>query len=96
MFSVLLCNQYLVYQILLYYMHALAVVNNPIRGWKVYQTLSEYRMLMVEGFLVVAYMMMLLAMLDDHRLTDYIIFKVVEIFHYCVLQSEVYKYLIYF
>ena len=27
-------------------MHALDAVNTPIRGWKVYQTHSEYRMLM--------------------------------------------------
>ena len=40
---------------------------------------------MVEGNLVVTYLMMLLAM--DHRL-------IVEIFHYCVLQSEIYKDLI--
>ena len=30
-------------------MHALAAVNTPIRGWKVYQIHSEYRMLMVDG-----------------------------------------------
>ena len=50
-------------------MHALAAVNIPIRGWKVYQTHSECRMLMDEGILVVTYMMML-TMLVDHRLTD--------------------------
>ena len=68
-------------------MHALAAVNTPIRGWKVYQTHSEYRMLMVEGNLAVAYLMMLLAM--DHRLPGQLMLKVVEIFYYCVLQSEI-------
>ena len=70
-------------------MHALAAVNTPIRGWKVYQTHSEYRMLMVEGNLVVTYLMMLLAL--DHRLPGHMMLKAVEIFHYCVLQSEIYK-----
>ena len=73
-------------------MHALAAVNTPIRGWKVYQTHSEYRMLMVEGNLVVTYLMMLLAL--EHRLPGQMMLKVVEIFHYCVLQSEIYKDLI--
>ena len=73
-------------------MHALAAVNTPIRGWKVYQTHSEYRMLMVEGNLVVIYLMLLLAM--DHRLLGQMMLKVVEIFHYCVLQSEIYTNLI--
>ena len=70
-------------------MHALAAVNTPIRDWKVYQTHSEYRMLMIEGNLVVTYLMMLLAL--DHRLPGQMMLKVVEIFHYCVLQSEIYK-----
>ena len=73
-------------------MHALAAVNTPIRGWKVYQTHSENRMLMVEGNLVVTYLMMLFAM--DHRLPGQMMLKAVEIFHYCVLQSEIYKDLI--
>ena len=73
-------------------MHDLAVVNTPSRGWKVYQTHFEYRMLMVEGNLVVTYLMMLLAL--DHRLPGQMMLKVVEIFHYCVLQSEIYKDLI--
>ena len=64
-FSVLLCNMYLLYQILLHPMHALAAVNTPIRGWKVYQTHSEYRMLMVEGNMVVTYLIKLLA-IDLH------------------------------
>ena len=70
-------------------MHALAAVNTPIRDWKVYQTNSEYRMLMVEGNLVVTYLMMLLAL--DYRLPGQMMLKVVEIFHYYVLQSEIYK-----
>ena len=41
---------------------------------------------MVEGNLVVTYLMMLLAM--DHRLPGQMMLKAVEIFHYCVLQSE--------
>ena len=45
---------------------------------------------MVEGNLVVTYLMMLLAM--DHCLPGQLMLKVVEIFHYCVLQSEIYKY----
>ena len=75
-------------------MHALATVNTPIHGWKVYQTHPEYQMLMIEGNLVVTYMMMLLAILVDHCLTGHMMLKVVEIFHYCVLQSEIYKDLI--
>ena len=47
---------------------------------------------MGEGNLVVTYLMMLLAM--DHRLPGQLMLKVVEIFHYCVLQSEIYKDLI--
>ena len=74
-------------------MHAVAVVNTPIRDWKVYQTNSEYRMLMVDGNLVVTYLMMLLAMLVD-RLPGQMMLKAVDIFHYCVLQSEIYKDLI--
>ena len=73
-------------------MHALAAVNTPIRGWKVYQAHSEYRMLIVEGNLVMTYLMMLLAL--DHRLTGQMMLKVVDICHYCVLQSEIYKDLI--
>ena len=53
-------------------MHALAAVNTPIRDWKVYQTHSEYRMLMVEGNLVVTYLIMLLAL--DHRLPGQMMF----------------------
>ena len=49
---------------------------------------------MVEGNLVVTYLMMLLAMLVGHRLPGHIMLKAVEIFHYCVLQSEIYKDLI--
>ena len=60
-------------------MHTLAAVNTPIRGWKVYQTYSEYRMRMVEGNLVVTYLIMLLAM--DLRLPGQVILKAVEIFH---------------
>ena len=45
---------------------------------------------MVEGNLVVTYLMMLLAM--DQCLPGQLMLKVVEIFHYCVLQSEIYKY----
>ena len=41
---------------------------------------------MVEGNLVETYLMMLLAM--DHRLPGQMMLKAVEIFHYCVLQSE--------
>ena len=70
-------------------MHALTAVNTPIRGWKVYQTHSEYRMLMVEGNLVVAYLIVLLAL--DHRLPGQMMLKAVEIFHYCVHQSKIYK-----
>ena len=44
---------------------------------------------MGEGNLVVTYLMMLLAM--DHRLPGQLMLKVVEIFHYCVLKSEIYK-----
>ena len=87
-FSVLLCNLYLLYQISLHHMHVLATVNIPIRSWKVYQTHSEYRMLMVEGNLVVTYLMMLLTM--DLRLPGQMILQDVGIFHYCVLQSEIY------
>ena len=50
---------------------------------------------MVEGNLVVTYLMRLLVMLVDHRLPGQMMLKAVDIFHYCVLQSEVYKYLIY-
>ena len=75
-------------------MHALAAVNTLIRGWKVYQTHSEYRMLMVEGNLVMTYQMMLLAMLVDHRLPEQMMLKAVGIFHYCIIQSEIYKELI--
>ena len=71
-------------------MHALAAVNTPIRGWKAYQTHSEHRMLMVEGNLEVTYLMMLLAMLVDHSLPGQMMLNAVEIFHYCVLQSEIY------
>ena len=63
-------------------MHALAAVNTPIRDWK------------VEGNLVMTYLMMLLAMLVDHRLPGQMMLKAVEIFHYCVIQSEIYKDLI--
>ena len=48
-------------------------------------------MLMVEWNLVVTYMMMLLAMLVDHRLPGQMTLKDVEIFHHCVLQCEIYK-----
>ena len=47
---------------------------------------------MVEGNLVVTYLMMLLAL--DHRLPGQMMLKVVERFHYCVLQSEIYTDLI--
>ena len=47
---------------------------------------------MVEGNLVVTYLMMLLAL--EHRLPGQMMLKAVEIFHYCVLQSEIYKDLI--
>ena len=49
---------------------------------------------MVEGNLVVTYLMMLLVMMVDHRLPGQMMLKDVEIFHYCVLQSEIYKDLI--
>ena len=49
---------------------------------------------MVEGNLVVTYLMMLLMMLVDHRLQGHMMLKAVEIFHYCVLQSDIYKDLI--
>ena len=62
-------------------MHAWAAVNTPIRDWKVYQTHSEYRMFMVEGNLVVTYLMMLLAMLVDHRLPGHMMLKAVETFY---------------
>ena len=75
-------------------MHALATVNTPIRGWKVYQTHSEYQMLMVEGNLVVTYLMMLFEMLVYHRFPGQMMLKAVDIFHYYVLQSEIYKDLI--
>ena len=45
---------------------------------------------MVERNLVVTYMLLAL----DHRLPGQMMLKVVEIFHYCVLQSEIYKDLI--
>ena len=48
-------------------MHALAAVNTPIRGWQVYQTQYEY-WVMVEGNLVVTYLMMFLAMLVEDSL----------------------------
>ena len=76
---------YLLYHILLHHMHALTAVNTPIRDWKVYQTHSEYRILMVDGNL-----MMLLAMMVDHRLPGQMMLKAVETFHYCVLQFEIY------
>ena len=38
--------------------------------------------------------MMLFEMLVDHRLPGQMIMKAVELFHYCVLQSEIYKDLI--
>ena len=44
---------------------------------------------MVEGNLVVTYLMMLLTM--DHRLSGQMTLKAADIFHYCVLQSEIYK-----
>ena len=44
---------------------------------------------MIEGNLVVTYLMMLLAM--DLRLPGQMMLKAGEIFHYCVLQSEIYK-----
>ena len=72
-------------------MHALAAVNITIRGWKVYQTYSEYWMLIVMGNLVVTYLMMLMAMLVDHSLPGHMMLNAVEIFHYCFLQSELYK-----
>ena len=49
---------------------------------------------MGEGNLVVIYLMMLLAM--DHRLPGQLMLKVDEIFHYCLIQSEIYKDLIKF
>ena len=64
-------------------MYALSAVNTQIRGWKVYQTHSEYRMLMVEGNLVVTYLMMVLTI--DLRLPEQMMLKAVEIYHYCVL-----------
>ena len=70
-------------------MHALAAVNSPIRNWKIYQTQSEYRVLMIEGNLVVTYLMMLLAM--DLRLPGHMMLRAMKTFHYCVLQSEIYK-----
>ena len=75
--------QYLLYQICLHHMHALVPVNTPIRGWNVYQTGSEYQMLMVEENLVkmvMSCLMMLMAMLTDHRLTGQLLLKAVEIF----------------
>ena len=69
-------------------MHSLAAVNTPIRGRKVYNIHPEYRML------VVTYLMMLLTMLVDHRLPGQMMMKAVDTFHYCVLQSEIYKDLI--
>ena len=47
---------------------------------------------MVEENLVLTYLMMLLAL--DHRLPGHMMLKVVDIFHYCVFQSEIYKDLI--
>ena len=44
---------------------------------------------MVEGNLVVTYPMRLLAL--GYRLPGQMMLKAVEIFHYCVLQSEIYK-----
>ena len=75
-------------------MDDLAAVNTPIRGWKVYQTHSEYRKLMVEGIRVVTYLMMLLTMLVDYRLPGQMMVKAVEIFHCFVLQSKIYEDLI--
>ena len=46
---------------------------------------------MVEENLVVTYLMMLLTILIDHRLPGHMMLKTVETFHYCVLQSEIYK-----
>ena len=46
---------------------------------------------MVEGNLVVTYLVMLLAMLVDHRFPGQMMLKAVEIHHYCVLQSEIYN-----
>ena len=39
-------------------------------------------------------MMMLFEMLVDHRLPGEMMQKALEIFHYCVFQSEIYKDLI--
>ena len=44
---------------------------------------------MVVGILALTYLMMLLAM--DLRLPGQTMLRAVEIFHYCVLQSEIYK-----
>ena len=44
---------------------------------------------MVEGNLVVTSMMMLLAL--DHRLPGQMMLKPMDIFYYCVLQTEIYK-----
>ena len=46
---------------------------------------------MVEGNLIVTYLIMLLAMLVDHRLPGHMMLKAVETFHYCVLQSKIYE-----
>ena len=46
---------------------------------------------MVEGNLVMTYLMMLLAMLVDHRLPGQMMLKAVDTFNHCVLQSEIYK-----
>ena len=37
------------------------------------------------------YLIMLLAMLFDHRFPGQMMLKAVDIFHCCVLQSEIYK-----
>ena len=39
--------------------------------------------------------MILFEMLVDHRLPGQMMLKAVDIFHYCVIQSEIYKDLIY-
>ena len=43
---------------------------------------------MVQRNLVVTYLMELFEMLVDHRLPGQMMLKAVDIFHYCVLQSE--------
>ena len=44
---------------------------------------------MIEGNLVVTYLMMLLAM--DLRSPEQLMLKAMDKFHYCVLQSDIYK-----